>query len=367
MTLTQAGAAPETTEVGGRPLLRKWIWYAAILIVSAHFSLSYVGRQQSFLDLRTYTAGACVIPFQYRTLVAWIFRALVSNHFFLAVARHAPAAYHDPYLFASLLVSFLSLIGCVAATADTIKRLTGAIEFSRWSAFLVIYMSYFNLIMMYTLTYTLPYDLPSLFFFCVGINLILRNRMWIYYPVFVAAVFNRETVCFLTVFFAAWTWFQEESDTRRKVWKIMPHVLAQAAIWLAIKVYLYHLYLHNGADNSALATNRVFGNKLLYNLKEIVTPGQWPLFLSNFGFMAPLLIAQRRWIGSRPFARAALVVIALWICGMMYVGVIVEIRIFTELISLIAPLIALIVYHRFFQAPSLAGFTSPGSRTTFEE
>jgi hypothetical protein len=340
---------PRPTTLGPVQARRSWVWYLSTFIICAHFGLSYVGRQISFRDLKLYTEGRLGVPFQYRTLVAWIFRGLVSSQFFLFLARHAPSLYKDPYLLAYLLVTIVALGGSVLATSDTIRRLTDNADFARWSAFLVVFMAYFTQILMYGLVYTLPYDVPSLFFFCMGINLIVRKNPWLYYLLFIPAVFNRETICFLTVFFAVWEWFRLEDDLQAKVLRILPHVAAQAAIWIAIKVYLFKLYAHNPSDITA---NRVFQNNLAYDLKELATPGQWPLLLSLCGFTLPLLIAQRRWIGNRQLAWACGIVLPLWFFGMMCAGVIVEIRIFTELAAIAAPAVALILYHRYYRHPT---------------
>jgi len=328
-----------------------WLWRAATLAVCAHFGLSYVGREQFFPDLRLYAAGKMDVPFQYRTLVAWIFRGLVSSSLFAVASRHAPSLYQNPYLLAYLLVVAAAMVGAVYATAGTIRALTGDAVFARWSALLVVYMAYFTTILVYGLTNMYPYDVPSLFFFCMGVNLVVRGRRWLYYLLFVPAVFNRETICFLTVFFAVWEWFRLDGAAAAKARRILPHVAAQAAIWAAIKVYLFRLYAHNASEVGA---NRVFINFLGYNLRELANPGQWPLLLSVCGFTLPLLVAQRRWIRNRALAWGCGIVMPLWFCGMMCVGVVIEIRVFTELASLAAPAAALIVYHRWYRREPLA-------------
>jgi len=337
---------PMPTAASELPAQRTWVWYLFTIIICAHFGLSYVGRNRYFLDLHRYTDGKLGVPFQYRTLVAWIFRAIVSNHVFAAIAAHAPKNYADPYRLAYLVVTIPALLGCVFVTKSTIYRFTGDAVFSRWSSLLVVYMAYFDLLLTYGLTYTLPYDVPSLLFFCIGVNLVVRQKHWLYYLIFIPAVFNRETICFLTVFFAVWEWFRLEGDTTRKLLRILPHVVAQAAIWIAIKLYLFKLYAHNPSE---IAVNRVFGNELVYNLKEMALPTQWPLLSSNFGFTLPLLIAQRRWIQNRALAWECAILLPLWLCGMMWVGVVLEIRIFTELIAIMAPAVALILYNRYWR------------------
>lgn len=361
MPATELERHRTATEEGLARPARVWPWYLTVALVSAHFALSYVGRRASFLDLHLYAAGRLGVPFQYRTLIAWIFRGMVASPVFVALSRHAPSLYHDPYLLAYLLVAFTALAGSVLATAGTIYRLIGDRAFARWSALLVVYMAYFTQILMYGLTYTLPYDLPSLFFFCAGINLIVRNNLWLYYLLFIPAVFNRETICFLTVIFAVWQWCSLTGSVRSRLLRILPHVAAQAAIWIAVKVYLFKLYEHNLSD---VAANRVFKSLPLYNLKELATPGQWPLLLSISGFAIPLLIAQRRWIGHRALAWCCAIVLPLWALGMFLVGVVVEVRVFTEVVSLVAPAVALIVFHRYYRRPGAQDAPRPGEAAT---
>ena len=341
---------PASAGPGATPARRRWIWYLSTLFICVHFGLSYVAHERFFPDLRLYTDGKLDVPFQYRTLVAWIFRGLISSPLFLAIARHAPSFYRDPYLLAYLVITIAALAGAVFATSGTIRKLTGDEAFSHWSALLVIYMTYFNLMLVYGLTNTYPYDVPSLFFFCMGVNFVVREKKLLYYLIFVPAVFNRETICFLTVFFAVWEWFRIKGDIRSKAVRILPHVAMQAAIWVAIKIYLFKLYAHN--HPGGVVPNRLFGNLLGYNLRELATPGQWPLLVSISGFTVPLLIALRSWIGNRALAWACAIVLPLWFCGMMCVGVIVEIRVFTEVSAILAPALALIIFHRYYQVPS---------------
>ena len=93
-------------------------------------------------------------------------------------------------------------------------------------------------------------------------------------------------------------------------------------------------------------------NHLLYNLREIGKVEQWPLLLSNFGFTVPALLVLRTKIENKALAWSCAVLLPLWFCTMMIVGVIVEIRIFTELISVLSLALALILYHEFWRSRS---------------
>jgi hypothetical protein len=88
-------------------------------------------------------------------------------------------------------------------------------------------------------------------------------------------------------------------------------------------------------------------------MREILKLQQWPLLLSNFGFTLPVLISQRAWIRNKGLDRACALILPAWLVLMFYVGVIVEIRIFTEVIALVSLGIALIVFHRWIQPMTL--------------
>jgi hypothetical protein len=185
--------------------------------------------------------------------------------------------------------------------------------------------------------------------FAVAILLTLKRRWWLYYPVFVLAVLNRETACFITVFFAVWEWIRRrdlgQGTAERWRW-VGLHVAGQAALWIAIKTTLTHVFAHNGHPGSSFAGG-LFITHLGLNLRELVNPGQWPLLASVAGFSLPFLWFERRSITSAGLRWALLTVLPLSFTGLMIAGVVTEIRIFADWIALTVPAIALIVFNRF--------------------
>lgn len=129
--------------------------------------------------------------------------------------------------------------------------------------------------------------------------------------------------------------------------RLVPHALAQGAIWLGIKLYLAHWFVANQAEGST-AGGSAFAGHLVYNLHELVKPQQWPVLLSICGFLLPALWMGRRWIQSKAMSWGCGIVMGLWFLGMMKVGVIVEIRVFSEWTAFAVPALALIAYHRFY-------------------
>jgi hypothetical protein len=335
--------------------LAGWIVFTALLCL--HFCLTYVSNGP-FLNMESYVQGVGVTPYQYRVLPMFVYRALLPVHAVGAVASHLPKPLNTPYSIILIATTFFCLAGAVLATAATIRRLTGDWVFARWMSLLVVYMSYFNLAPHWGLDYTLPYDVPSLLFFCAGVYLVISRRRWMYYVLFPIAVFNRETICFLTIFFLVWEWFRngtEHSESvGRRVMRLLPHGIAQAAIWIGIKIYLAHVFASNPAETGGA----LFSGHLRYNLREIVNPEQWPVFLSICGFLLPALWLGRRWIRNAGMSWGCGLVMAVWFLGMLEAGVITEIRIFSEWTAFAVPALALIVYHRFLIA-SLRHYVQP--------
>lgn len=293
-----------------------------------------------FLSLQQYAAGQAKLPYQYRALVAWILHGFVALPGFLRVAGHVSFLHRDPYLLGLLIVVFFSLLGSVLATRGSIYLLTGKERYSFWSSLILVYLAYFTLSLSYGLNYVLPYDVPSLFFFCLGILLLLKRNYWIYYPVFCLAVMNRETAAFLTVFCIVCEWFRwrQEGLAARIFRRIAPHVVVQLVIWIAIKLELMRLYGHNPSDTTA---NPLVALKLFFNLRELVKPQQWPLLASVFGFLFPALLLGARKIRDRRIFYGCAIILPLWFAAMMVVAVIVEIRVFNELNAFVAIALAL--------------------------
>lgn len=333
-------------------------WVAFTLGMCLYFALAY-SSIMDFLDLNTYMQGLEKTPYQYRVLMMWVFQLFATQHITLSVANHVqhmhvPPQFGSPQQLVQLVVALVCMFGAVLATAATLTRLTGDRIFSRWMSLLVIYMAYFTLAPGWGLRYTLPYDVPSLMFFCLGVYLVISKRDWLYYVIYPIAVLNRETICFLTVFFLVWRWQELKTRVAKVTLKdalpLAAHGAAQAAIWLAIKIWLTHRFAANPGDYGANGPQPAIVQilqKLKFNIHEILLPQQWPVYLSLFGFLLPVLWLQRKWIRNPGIYWSCAIVVPLWFAGMLLVGLIPEIRIFSELSALLVPALALIVHHRF--------------------
>lgn len=338
---------------GSTAVRRSWVergWWFFTALVCAHFSLTYNVHANSFIDLPSYTQGMAELPYQPRVLMAWVFRLFVYRPQLAHIGKHLPANYASPFQIVMLAVSWLAIFGAVLATRGSLRRLTGDASFSKWASLLVVFMAYFNLPLVYGVRYTLPYDVPSLFFFCCGVYLLISRKYWLFYPIFILGTLNRETVCFLVLFYIAWEWFQTSRSTRDRILHILPQAALMSFVWIAVKAWLWHRFRYNHASHMV---HGLFQMQLFYDLKELVKPQQWPLLLSNFGFALPLVIVERRWIQNPGITAACAVIFPLWLALMLVVGVVVEIRIFDELNAFISIATGLILYNRWVKPAQL--------------
>jgi hypothetical protein len=127
---------------------------------------------------------------------------------------------------------------------------------------------------------------------------------------------------------------------------VLAHAAGMLTAWIAMRLIVLHLYGHNPvAVGSA-------GLKLRQNLGFLVKPQHWPAFASAFGFTWPVAIVCRRYLAPG-FLRGRLIVVALWFLLMLFVGVLIEIRIFGELISYMSVAVGVIL-HRWLSARDAA-------------
>jgi hypothetical protein len=324
--------------------LERWVCVVLKIVACLHFELFYDIEHSHFFPLDVYADGKYMLPYQSRMLVGWILRYGVRLRPVQIIARHMPGSpqMKNPYEVLFLAISFFGMLGALYVTQMSLRVLTKDERFSRWACFGVLYMVMFNLSLSYGLGYTLPYDIPSLFFFCLCFYLVLTRKYLLYYLAFIVATFNRETTCFLTLFFLICEWLALKENPLRGKGKLIAHVFVQLVIWVGIKSYLTHLFRGNPVEtqNNGVAMFRVGEN-----IHFLLNPGQWPLLLSIFGFTLPLLVFGFRWIQDRRIRTACLLFFPLWFAVMMITGVIVEVRVFDELSALLSLACALIVYH----------------------
>jgi hypothetical protein len=331
-------------------------WWIFVLLACAQFTIRYVWRNMTYLDLPAYAHGSGLMPFQGRVLMAWVLKVSAASPRGSVILGHMganlPEALRSPYAVALLIVSFFGMILCIVAGRRTLFLLTGDETFSAWGSLLVLYMTYFNLVVGYGV-FLLPYDVLSLTVFVVSVWLVIAKRYAALTLVVAIGTLNRETVIFVPLFLALYTWLKcryavQTSEVEGRSWgTVAPFLAAQVFIWLALRMWIEHHFRNNPLESSM--PTRWFGIRLFGNLHSLMKPPQWALLLSLFGFALPLFVAKFHKVGDRALAYSTAIVMGLWAVAMLLVGVVIEIRIFSELTAFLMPCIALIVWNEWVQ------------------
>jgi hypothetical protein len=86
------------------------------------------------------------------------------------------------------------------------------------------------------------YDFPALFFFTLGLTLLVQRRWRFFYPVFITGILNKETIILLSVLFALLYW---RTMPRRT---FLLHLGTQTILFLIIKTFISDAFAGNGGN-----------------------------------------------------------------------------------------------------------------------
>jgi hypothetical protein len=247
-------------------------------------------------------------PFQYRILIPFLINIL---------HRMVPINLILIYMFLTIIFVFFILIAFNAYLKIFLK--------GRWvdlASISILYPMLWNYASGH-LNY--PSDIPAILFFILGLTFLYKEKWLTFYLVFILASFNRETSVFLIFAFLLTKY------NNLKLNKLMAHSMLLLILWAGIKIVLSNiLFLNQGvqfenhiSDNVAFLVSLVKFNPVSLS-KFLVFGGMW--ILIPFGF------------NSIPkYIRSLLLIIPPFILGMFIAGNIFELRIYSELIPIIAP------------------------------
>ena len=255
-------------------------------------------------------AGVASTPYQYRVLVPWMVRVATDLHVIRPESQMAMFRVIQVIALILLAVVFRRYLSLFIAD----RVLTSVMALTLYA---ILPFNYFNL------PYY-PYDVPSVLFFTLGVILIHDERWWWFYPLFVVATFNRETTIFLAVITAA-AWFD------RYAWpKLAALVLSQVAIWIAIKAALWTIYQQNRWMGYGL-----YQYQLKVNIATLIeSPLKAVIALATWGCLWLMVAVWYPRIDDL-FMRRTLWTIPVFIAGMFVAGVIIELRIWGEMLPIV--------------------------------
>jgi hypothetical protein len=180
------------------------------------------------------------------------------------------------------------------------------------------------------------YDFPSLTFFAAGMYLMYFRWHWAWFAaLFCVATINRETTLLLLPLYMLNNAVEEGRFAWVHVFKrqTLAVVAPLGALWIAWQILVQYTFGRNASE---------FYPRFDWNLKSLVLPLAWPQLLSAGGYLLMFVVVMRRRIAD-PRLRAWLWLVPVWLVFMFVYGILIETRVFGELIPLIVCATAVIV------------------------
>lgn len=357
---------PKTKTAIGRYGLR-----ALYLLMTVQFVGCYLYLAHPYLHLDRFGHGLERLPFQTRLLLAPLFRWAEESAFLARYAQHLSAGHY--FFFprgigrGGLIELYLDL-PCVLAAGWVAAQLYRAASPRRllgWAVypfFLVLCIVTYILHAMQNFRFV--YDLPSLMFFALGLYIIYFRKpvLWLV-ALFAVATWNRETTLFLIPFFLLsacvrpaergdgahgapaghsglrrLSFTPAENVVYRFDWQraLAPQILipaaAMTAYWTAWHLFIFHLFRTNVSE---------YYPRVSLNLYTFAHLRYYPQLFSAFGFLLPILIVFRHYVRDAQL-RTWLWILPVWYLVMGVWGILVETRIFGELLPFLAAAGALV-------------------------
>ncbi|RJP53221.1 MAG: hypothetical protein C4586_01820 [Anaerolineaceae bacterium] len=297
-------------------------------IYTYSFSLQHIINNTHYISFVKLAYGRAITPFQYRILVPWLARVFEPYLELLPFIDHLNGI-RTLFEFASVF-SILAFLFYFSPTLITEEILT---PFKRNTiGWLSVWLLIFTLPFLYIIpkqAYYYPSDIPGILFTMLGLIFLRQKKWWLYYPVFILGVFNRETICFLTLTYVLTNWKTEPRN------KLFLHILAQILLWVGIKTFLWWFFYKNTGESIWYAD--IFGlfkNSWQFNLNILSNPMAYSDIVSVYGYLWIPLIALWKFIPDR-WLRSAILTVPLFHLVMLIPGEINETRIFGEMLPLV--------------------------------
>ncbi len=339
--LLKTGSSPDATEtVAGEPL-PPWQRHAFVLLLwlgVLQFVWCYLYRIPSAIHLAAYEHGLERMPFQSRLLLAAPLRWAHGSDILGVWARRLsslpawfPRGVGPEGLLQAAADCVAVAVACGAATA-LYSRCTRRLLLPWLVSPLLLVLCFITYIGLAHHSVRFVYDLPAMAFFSVGLWLIHLDR-WELWPVaafaavFIVGTLNRETTLLLLVFFALAE--QQRGGLRKR------------AIVLGGLLFLYWLGFHMWAADHFRGNPSVSAHHAGVNLGSLLVPLSWPQLAGILGCLWLPLLVFRRHIPDAVL-RGWLPGLGVWLGFMTFYGLLVETRLWGELLPYAASATTLI-------------------------
>lgn len=320
---------------------RQWPLMALYFLATVQFAWCYFWLTRPYVNTALYERGLERMPFQGRCLMMLPMRLAHSSALLHMLGRlFVISRFWFPRpVQPEVLVQAVINIGCLLVTGVLTTRIYQASSRHRLLTpliFPLVLVVFATTYMLHTVqNFRFIYDLPSLAFFTAALYLIYFRRHWAWFAaLFLVATINRETTLLLLPLYLLDGAFAQG----RPQWKQLRHapqwavVLPLAMFWIGWELFVRHVFRYNHSE---------FYPRLNWNIKSLLIPQAWPQLLSACGYLFPFVLLFRRWLPSARL-RAWLWLFPLWLVFMFSYGILIETRVFGELIPLVVCSSALI-------------------------
>jgi hypothetical protein len=223
-----------------------------------------------------------------------------------------------------IIIIFLALIGF----AFCIRRLIAA--FYDLTPLVSYFASVVALASVVLLRSFFVYDYPNLFLFSLCLVLMIERNWRLYYPIFIAACFTKETAVLLPFILLL---NRSLFDSRKTA---AFHIVVQCIIWIAATLLLRHIFIGRPGD---ILEFHLFD----YNLPLLTAPAKFLQFSHSFlprGLNIALvgLVAALTWVGWRAkplFLRRSLLIIVPLVGLALLFGWVDETRMYYEALPIL--------------------------------
>jgi hypothetical protein len=338
----------------------RWALLGLYFAMTVQFVSCYMFLVHPYVHLDRYAHGYERLPFQTRLLLAPVFQWAQASP---RVLTWAAKLWADRYFFPSGvgpggLLEFLFDVPCVVVAGLVAVRIYHAAsrrQLLGWMVYPLFLVLCTAACILHTVqNFRFVYDLPSLAFFAVGLYLIyFRKPVLLLAVLFAVATWSRETTLFLIPFYLLSECVRPRGDETLSSGHVVNLPVRQAShldwrralraetavpatlmllYWVAWHIYVFHLFRHNVSE---------YYPRVMWNLRDFVQVRYWAQLLSAFGFLLPVLLIFRRNVRDAQL-RAWTWIVPCWYAVMAVWRILVETRIFGELLPFVACAAALI-------------------------
>jgi hypothetical protein len=313
-----------------RPLLM-----AVYVLGTIQFAWCYMWLTRPYINTAQYELGIERMPFQGRCLMMLPMRLANSStvlNWFSLVFKYSkfwfPRPVHPEVLLqATINVACLLIAGWMTTkiyeASSKRQLLTPFVYPLLLAACAITYM-------LHTVqNFRFIYDLPSLAFFSTAMYLIYFRKHWGWFvALFLVGTINRETTLLLLPVYVIDAAVIDGTFEWKKLvqWQPMAVVLPLAAYWAVWQAAIRWWFYGNASE---------FYPRLDWNVKSLLAPQAWPQLLSACGYLLLFVVVFRRRISDARL-RAWLLLVPIWIVFMFSYGILIETRVFGELIPYMA-------------------------------